>query len=219
MVVVWLVAFALRLIFIVSQDVAIGIDGSEYFALAQNLRWHDVFSYGAPHKWGDYGILGSAGPFLPTAARAPFYPAMIALLWWHDAPPFFAIRIVQAILGAFTAVFTYLMARRLFDDRAALLAGLAVALGPYNAILTAAFISDTLFCFLLAGGLWAWGRRNFVVAGLLLGAATLTRAILLPILLFIGVLALLSSSTACRMPRSPWPHWWSLGRGRRVISS
>ncbi len=65
-----------------------------------------------------------------------------------------------------------------------------MALGSFNAWLTISFASDTLFCFLLSGGLYAWIRRKFILAGLLLGAATLTRAIFLPIILVVGVLAL-----------------------------
>jgi 4-amino-4-deoxy-L-arabinose transferase-like glycosyltransferase len=188
--IVFLIALIIRVAVISASPIKVGIDPSEYFALAQNLRWHDSFSYGATHKWGDRGIIDSLGPYLPTVARAPLYPAMIAAVWWQESPPFVAVRIMQALLGAFAALFSFLTAFRLFGPKTAWLAGLAVALGPMSNLLTAAFVSESLFSFLLAGGLWAWTRKSFFLAGLFLGAATLTRAVLLPILLFVGVLAL-----------------------------
>lgn len=185
------IAFAVRLIAVLTRDYSITIDPSEYLALGQNIRLHGVFSYGAPHQWGDRGILDSTGPFLPTAARAPGYPLMIAALWWGNEPPLLAIRLVQAVLGSCTAIFVYLAALRAFGSRAAFLAGLAIALGPSNSYLAASILSETLFNFLVSGSLWLWGRQNGVAAGILLGAATLTRSILLPIILLVVLLACL----------------------------
>lgn len=185
-----MIAFLVRLIAVLSRDNTIGIDAGEYLALGQNIRLHAVFSYGAPHQWGDRGILNSIGPYLPTAARAPLYPLMISAFWWSDQPPLLAIRLTQAILGSFTVLFVYLTALRAFGPRAAFLAGLAIALGPLNSWLAASIASETLFNFLVAASLWLWGRQQGILAGLLLGAATLTRAILLPIILLIAILAI-----------------------------
>lgn len=186
----WALALAIRLFFVAGSDNLITIDPSEYLALGQNIRLHGVFSYGAPHQWGDRGIINAPGPFLPTAARAPLYPLMIAALWWGEGPPLLEIRLVQAVLGAFVAVFVYLTAFRAFGGRAALLAGLAIALGPLNALLAASIVAETLFSFLLSAGLWLWGKQHGFFAGLLIGAAALTRAILLPIILLIALLAI-----------------------------
>ena len=186
----WLLAAAIRLIFVLDRDNSISIDPSEYLALGQNIRLHGIFSYGAPHQWGDRGVIDATGPFLPTAARAPLYPLMIAALWGGDGPPLLQIRLVQVVLGAFVAVFVYLTALRAFSARTALLAGLAVALGPLNAFLAASIVAETLFSFLLSAALWLWGKQYGVLAGLLIGAATLTRSVILPIIPFIAVLAI-----------------------------
>jgi 4-amino-4-deoxy-L-arabinose transferase-like glycosyltransferase len=164
-------------------------DQSEYLALGQNIRLHGTFSYGVPHRWGDGGTLNTPGPFEPSAARAPLYPLFIAALWWHDTPPLRAIRLVQALLGACVAALVYLTALRAFGSRAAMFAGLAATLAPLTIFTTTVLLTETLFSFLLMLGLWFWGRQQGFVAGLLIGMATLTRAVLSPLL---GVVALLA---------------------------
>ncbi len=185
------IAFVVRLICVLTREYTIGVDGSEYLALGQNIRLHAVYSYGAPHQWGDRGVLDSTGPFPPTAARAPLYPLMIAGLWWDHQPPLLAIRLAQAVLGSLTVLFVYLTALRVFGPRAALLAGLAIALGPLSSELTTTIVSESLFNFLTSASVWLWSKQRGVIAGLLLGAATLTRAIALPIVVLIGILAIL----------------------------
>ena len=181
----------------------IGIDESEYLVLGQNIRFHGVFSFGASHAWGTKGLLDNAGPFEPTAARAPLYPLLIAVLWWQAAPPFEAIGAIQALLGGGVAVLVYLTARNAFGCRVALIAGIAMAFSPQSSMLTAAILSETLFTFLLMCGLCLWGKQRGLMAGLVLGAATLTRPVLLPFIVLIGVFALI-----CRFNRSL--HAWIL---------
>src|SRR2546422_11215874 len=50
-------------------------------------------------------------------------------------------------------------------------------------------MSEILFTFLLTMGLWLWGQRLGWLAGILLGAATLTRAVLLPFVIVLAVMA------------------------------
>ena len=85
-----LVALLARLIAIAhwgNDDLRKTYDEIEYFVLAQNLELHETFSYGAPRRWVDHASLEAPGPFEPTAARPPAYPAMIAALWRGDEPP------------------------------------------------------------------------------------------------------------------------------------
>lgn len=190
---VFVVATVLRLLAVdFWSDMGVSTaDQSEYLALAKYLRFHGVLSYGAPHVWGGPGLLDSTGPFLPTAARPPLYPLVIAALWWGEAPPLPAIRVLQAVLGGGVALLVYLMALRAFDRRSALLSGMAMALAPLSTFLVVHILSETLFVFLLTLGLWLWGGKRWVLAGIVLGAATLTRAVLLPMFAAIALLAVL----------------------------
>lgn len=94
-----LVALIVRLVAVSlwsGYDLRDTFDQGEYFALAQNVRLHDSFSYGEPHRWGAKGTLDAPGPYEPTAARAPLYPFMVAALWWQHAPPLLEVQIGRA---------------------------------------------------------------------------------------------------------------------------
>lgn len=168
------------------------IDEMEYLVLAQNIHLHGTFSYGAPYFWGKLVMLGdAAGPLEPSAGRAPLYPLMIAALWWGDAPPVLAVRLLQVVLGGLVAPLVYLISFRAFDARAALLAGLGMAVAPLSAYFAGLLMTHVLFTFLLTLGLWLWGEGRPLAAGIVLGLAALTRSALLPLLLLLLAVALL----------------------------
>ena len=183
-------ALALRLVAIQhwgQPDLPQTIDQGEYVLLGQNIRLHGTFSYGQPHTWGTRTKLDAEGPFEPAAARAPGYPFFISLFWSGKTPPLLEVQLAQALLGTIVAVFAYALALHFFGLGCAVLAGLASALAPLSVHITTLLLSETLFAFLLTGSVWFWARRQGVLAGLLLGAATLTRAIALPL---VGVVLL-----------------------------
>ncbi len=162
-----------------------------YFVLAQNVRQHHAFSYGQSLRWGQEPVLDAPGPYDSTADRAPIYPLVIAALWWGDKPPLLEVWAVQGIFGGLGAMLVYLMALEAFGFGVALTAGLAMALAPFTAFTTALFLSETLFTFFLTASLWFWTRKKGVLAGIFLGAATLTRAVTLPIIGIVLLLGLL----------------------------
>ena len=166
------------------------VDPSEYLSLAYHLKAKHSFSFGELHPWGSSGRWNFAsGDLRPTAARAPLYPTLIASLWWANDPPIFAIRLLQALLGAFTAVLIYLTAYPVFGKTVGAAAGLLVAITPILCMLTAQIMTETLFTFLLTLGIWLWGRSNYFPAGVILGFSALTRPILLPLIVLLIVLA------------------------------
>ena len=167
-----------------------GVDESEYIALGQNLRLHHTFSFGAPHLWGQHGALNATGPFVPTAARPPLYSLLIATLWWGDAPPFLSLALAQVGLGALTALLVYLVALRALGLPVAIVAGLGMALAPESAAYVVSALTETLYTFLLIAFLLFWGKKQGLLAGLVLGAAVLTRStavVLVPIILLMGL--------------------------------
>ena len=167
------------------------VDESEYMVLGQNLRLHHTFSFGfTPHRWGELANLNAPGPFLPTAARPPLYPLLIATLWWRDAPPFLELALVQVVLGALTAVLVYLVTLRALGLRVAIVAGLGMALAPESASYVVNALTEPLYTFLIVTLAWLWGRKQGLLAGLVLGAAVLTRStavVLIPLLLLMGL--------------------------------
>lgn len=99
------------------------------------------------------------------------------------------VRVLQALMATATCYFAYALARRLSGrENAALLVALLLAISPVFIIEASQVLSETVFVFLLVGGMWLYveslrrqrhGLALLVLAGILLGAATLTRAVLL----------------------------------------
>ncbi|MCX6355774.1 MAG: glycosyltransferase family 39 protein [Candidatus Aureabacteria bacterium] len=124
---------------------------------------------------------GSYGP----SSRPPLYPVFLASVYRIFGIHSFAVRLIQALMGTAVCLFTYLIALRLWGERAAWMSGLLVACYPSLVVYTGLLMSENLFIFLLMASLWILlcpGRRGAfacVAAGILLGVACLTRSILI----------------------------------------
>ncbi len=133
-----------------------------------------------------------------TTFRAPGYPLLLAGVYavsgleWR----FFAARLVNALLGASLAPLTYLLGRRLFPDKEkiARFSGITLMVYPMLVIYPLALATENLFFPLVLGGLLTLlraqaggGDGDYLLAGALLGAATLTRSVIFG---FVGLGAL-----------------------------
>lgn len=98
---------------------------------------------GAPIYPGEHALT-------PTALWPPGYPVTLAAIYRLTGDSETAGRLANILFGSLTCVFVYLIARRLFDQTAAIFAGLALALLPSHALFTAVLLSETYFGFLLA---------------------------------------------------------------------
>jgi 4-amino-4-deoxy-L-arabinose transferase-like glycosyltransferase len=141
---------------------------------------------------------------VPVAVSPPVYPLFLAAVYGVFGPSAGAARTALAVVDAASVGLVFLLARRLFGARTAVLAGLGAAFLPYSIVQIVYGGSDTLFLFLHTAFLatfahaWLSGRRGaFAAAGALLGLATLCRAVplLLPALLAALILA---------AGRAPW---------------
>jgi 4-amino-4-deoxy-L-arabinose transferase-like glycosyltransferase len=135
---------------------------------------------------------------VPVAESPPVYPLFLAAVYGVFGPSAGAARAALAVVDAATVGLVFLLARRLFGGRTAVLAALGAAFLPYSIVQIVYGGSDVLFLFLhtafLATFVHAWlsARRGaFAAAGALLGLATLCRAVplLLPALLAALILA------------------------------
>jgi Dolichyl-phosphate-mannose-protein mannosyltransferase len=138
-------------------------------------------SIAAGHGYPDSSV---AAPTGPTAGRQPVYPyflgAVYALSPGADVQ---AARIAQAAVGTITVALIGLIAFQLFGRRVGLVAlGLAAVFPPLIAV-GAALLSEVLFLPLALGAIAALlagrgspGLRWPLAAGLLLGAAAMTRS-------------------------------------------
>lgn len=165
-------------------------DATQYFAYAWNLANHGVFSKDAV----------GAAVASPDNYRDPGYPVFLALwmkvLGAGDAW-YAAVLVCQALLGALTVTLATQLGKYWLPTRWAIASGLLMAVWPHSITINGYLLTETLFGFLCALGLLLFARacqresiRWAATAGLVLGAAALTNAVLLPFgILLAGFLA------------------------------
>lgn len=163
-------ALVARLMFIAFLAAPVDLDGGDAW-------WY--LAYGAALARVDEPAPVPAGPgyLLFAGIIANLFPEPVVIP---------LIQLAQAALGALTVGLAYGIGRRLWSPRAGLIAGTALAISPAFVVETANVATETLFIFLLLGALALYtqragaGRsRALAVVGIILGLATLTRAVLL----------------------------------------
>jgi 4-amino-4-deoxy-L-arabinose transferase-like glycosyltransferase len=157
-------------------------DSRDWDLLARNLIEHRLYSR------------STEAPFEPEVFRAPLYPIFVAAVYAVTRFSLPALLLLQAGLGAASAVLLYLLGLRFgLSTRAATLAALLASALPISNIFWAALASENLFALLLLLTLWlAWdtGQTRLVYltglgAGFSAGLMVLARPIgqlLLPVL-------------------------------------
>lgn len=116
-----------------------------------------------------------------------FYPFVLSRIYYFTGSSIIAAKIIQAILGSVTSVLVYVLAKKLFDRKIGVIAGLIYALyGPavfFETQLLAAgwacFWAVTLILLLLKAQ-QSHKLSLHLVTGLCAGAAVLTRATFIP---------------------------------------
>jgi 4-amino-4-deoxy-L-arabinose transferase-like glycosyltransferase len=195
----FLLALALRLVPVLfAIHLPIGLDDMfQYDMLARSLasgngyRWYAQPDLDLVKSYVDINFV--AEDYDPrgilTSFRAPGYPFLLAGVYTINGLQwrFFAARLINAVLGATLAPFTYLLARQLFSkkEKVARFAGIALAMYPLLVIYPLAIATENLFFPLVLAGLLVLLRasesgrdRDYLLAGALLGAATLTRSVI-----------------------------------------
>lgn len=146
-------------------------DGAEYVQLARNLLEHGIYSY------------SESAPYHPQTFRVPGYPAFIALVLYVSGSVD-AVVWMQILLTVFSALLVFLLAEKISGSRApAYIAAVLFCINPNQLLYTLNLNSEPLFVFLLLLTLYMFlfSEERVAVryggAGLLLGAATLVRAL------------------------------------------
>jgi len=167
--VVFAVAFALRMLFF-------------YLNKRNNpVFYHPIIDALYHHEWA-IDILEGPTKGTDVFYRGPFYPYMLAVLYWiSDTSIAFAV-FVQHLMGSLTAVLGYLLAREYFAPRVALFAGLGTALYWPLIYFEGDLLIVTTFVFLnaLAFLLFAKAQKQnrlalYAAAGFVIGVSAITR--------------------------------------------
>ena len=128
------------------------------------------------------------------AAFPPLYPLFLAGLFKLGITKFIAVRVVQAILGAFSCILLMGISKEIFEEGkgdargAGTVSGILMAVYPLFIFYCAQLMAETLFVFLLLAGLYALMRhlrspsplRWIALAGAFMGLGVLCRPALLP---------------------------------------
>lgn len=146
-----------------------------------------------------------------SAARPPLYPIFIYLVYYiFGAGNLFALRLVQAVVGAVTVVLTFRLGEKVFSRKVAFWAALFLAIYPSAWGYSDMIMSETLFAFLFIASLFflvdvpQGSLKAAFFAGILLGLATLTRTVLYQFPVFLTVIYLI-------FYRKRWSHLPHLG--------
>lgn len=172
------IAFVLRLVVVLGQNPL-----EPYNAAGGDTGWYL-----------DHGL-----KLFHNTVQGPPQSAPLYLLWagfWQTLLPgagaVIAMRLSQVLMATATCWFAYRIAKALTDDeRAGLVAAGALAIAPVFVLETAQLLTETLYIFLVTGGLTAYVemvkypdqtiRRyaRVILISLTLALATMTRAVLL----------------------------------------
>lgn len=135
--------------------------------------------------------------------KPPLFPVLLGGWWSVVGESWFWLRVPLVLLGTGTALFTWLIARRLFNAEIALLAGLLYALHSSAVYFEAELLEMGLVTFVQVAALWlvlrtarSRGRASALLCGGSLGLGIVARPTFLPF----ALVALL----ACGRRRSLW---------------
>jgi len=152
------------------------------------------------------GSLGTLNVDVSKLPSAPLYLVFVgvvqALFPWAGGS--IIIRLLQAMMGTLTCYFAYRIGEAISHDRrVGMVAAAALAISPAFVMENAQILTETLYIFLVFGGMWVYligieliqkgsnltnsaiSKRfqkpfiHLMIAGVLFGLATLTRAVLL----------------------------------------
>lgn len=135
-------------------------------------------------------------PGVPDAFLPPLYPVFLALVYVTLGHSMLAVRVVQTFVSAFTCLLILLIARRLYDQKVALLSLAAMAVYPVVILWSGFHLTETLSLFFTALFFLCLVRSlacptfsNILLSGITFSLSILTRELLVlfPLLLFVSL--------------------------------
>ena len=152
-----------------------------------------------PYFFGKMGASIARGDgFMPFGnliqRRAPLYPLLIGGVYWVFGEKPLVVLLLQCILHAGTCLLLFDLTRRLFGQRAGVIAAVICAVHPVLLRYVPDLHLETLFTFLVTLTIWLTERfarardiRTGALLGIAFGLATLTKSV---ILLYPGLFAM-----------------------------
>jgi 4-amino-4-deoxy-L-arabinose transferase-like glycosyltransferase len=108
--------------------------------------------------------------------RPPVFPLLMSGVRFLFGFGIWPVYLMNAILGASTAVVVWRTGVRVFGQRIGLWAGVAFALWPFSIVWTAGVQPEVLCAFLVASCIWAVVAKRVLLVGITAGLLALTRS-------------------------------------------
>ncbi|MBM4082346.1 MAG: glycosyltransferase family 39 protein, partial [Planctomycetes bacterium] len=171
-------AFLVRAAYVVTLDESLQFaDSVGYDALAKNLLAGKGLVFDETHQ----------------VVRAPFYPIFLAACYELFGPGALLMpRLIQCAVGAILCLLVFLLAQRVFDERAGMIAAVICVFYPFFIFYTGLILTETFFACALAALVFALvdvrDRRDVqgaAWAGLALGVCVLLRPSMLTFVPFL----------------------------------
>ena len=133
--IIFLLALSVRLIYVLFiKQFPVTSDDLHYNIIAQNILNGNGFSYDSVN---------------PTVARGPLYPLFLAAIYSISGYDYNIARILQAIIGAISCIFIYLIGKKLCNPIIGFYAALITSIYPALVGYCGLLYSETLAAFLL----------------------------------------------------------------------
>jgi len=201
---IFLVATAIRLIYVWTLDIPIPIRGDalSYTQYAINILQHGTFSK------------SPSVPPTPDSYWAPGYPIFLAICMKLSQSiqvnSYYFTLYFQTILSGLVAAQVYWLGRMLLSKPFSISAALLTALSPHLISHSGYILSETLFSFLLLTSLLIYAKayshhnnKLFFLAGLLFGITYLTNPVVLPAPILLTLVYLYKNIQAIKSNRRP----------------
>lgn len=181
-IIIFVLAFSLRLSFIIFwHPAALVADEVDYDRIASSLL----------NKKGYVNEFGQL-----TASRPPAYPIFLSGLYCIFGRNLFLVRIIQTIIGSFACLLIFYLAKDIFGNKTAFLAGLFSAVHLGFIAQSAKILTECLSIFILLCSVIFFHKlkkaqvckkRYYACFGLMMGIASLVRSNLSILFFMLGI--------------------------------
>ena len=136
--------------------------------------------------------LGNAG--LWESSRPIIWPLLLGFLWKIGLNVVSAGRVMEILFGGLCILFTYLIGKRLFDEKTGLLSSIFLALSPTFFFFDGVMLTEIVSTFFVLVAIYFFIDKKYFMSGALIGISFMTR--FLQVFVLISVfLAILMHST------------------------
>ena len=171
MLVIFLLALIIRLIFVIPSKNIPSSDAASYDSLGLSLSKGD-------------GYVNADGS--PNSFRPPFYPAFLAIIYKFFGHSYPAVRVIQSIIGAIACVLIFLIAGRIGGSSMGFLSSFLFAAYPPFIKSAELLLTELFFTFILLLIIFYLFKiqehirnKDCIILGILLGIGLLTRSMMI----------------------------------------